>query len=265
MVLPVYDANPTRRRPIVTYALIAANVVAFLASPVALTVLGTGTSIVSLCNQQAFFDHWAAIPVELLRGSAQDLVTGQAVGPMSCELVTPGYDKVPALSVLTAMFLHGGWLHLGGNMLFLYVFGNNVEDRFGRVRYLIFYLACGYAATYAFALSMPSSAGPTLGASGAIAGVLGAYLVLYPRARVISLLPFLFFLPVRLPAWLVLGGWFVLQYLYYRGAAVAQAGSVAYLAHVAGFLVGLAVVLVWRPRERRAPPAALPPYGRGYA
>lgn len=163
-------------------------------------------------------------------------------GP-GCVLGPPAYDKSPVLSVLTAMFLHGSWLHLLGNMLFLLIFGNNIEDRMGHVRYLLFYLVCGYAAGYGFALTNSYSATPLIGASGAIAGVLGAYLVLYPRVRVWILVPFLLFLPLRLPAWLVLGFWFVLQALYSTGQAVAEAGTVAYLAHVVGFIVGM--LLAW--------------------
>jgi membrane associated rhomboid family serine protease len=143
---------------------------------------------------------------------------------VSCETARPSYHKIPALSVLSAMFLHGGWLHLLGNMLFLWIFGNNVEDRFGRIRYLLFYLLCGYVAAYGFALADPDSTTPLIGASGAIAGVLGAYIVLFPRARVWSLVPVLFFIPLRLPAWLVLGLWFVLQWFYSAGHAVS-AGS----------------------------------------
>ena len=164
------------------------------------------------------------------------------------------------LSFVTYAFLHGGIAHLVGNMLFLYIFGNNVEDRLGRIRYLLFYLVCGYAATYGFAVVSPSSDTPLVGASGAIAGVLGAYLVLFPRARVWSLLTFLFFLPVRLPAWLVLGSWFVLQYLYTRGAGLSEATGTAYLAHVIGFVVGAA--LVWRLRRTARPrPIADPRWG----
>src|SRR3712207_3224181 len=134
------------------------------------------------------------------------------------------------------MFLHGGWLHLLGNMLFLFVFGNNVEDRLGRFRFTVFYLACGYVATYAFAFFYSNSTESLVGASGAIAGVLGAYLLLFPRAKVLSLVPFLFFFPLRLPAWMVLGSWFLLQYFYFRGAGVSGGTEVAYLAHVAGFV-----------------------------
>jgi membrane associated rhomboid family serine protease len=161
---------------------------------------------------------------------------------------------VPFLSVLSAMFLHGGLLHLLGNMLFLFVFGNNVEDRLGRVRYLLFYLACGYAATYGFALANPTSQETLVGASGAIAGVLGAYLVLFPRARVTSLIPFLFFIPIWLPAWVVLGSWFVLQWLYFQGAGTAQGAGVAYLAHVVGFVVGVVLVFVLGGMRVRRPP-----------
>ena len=149
------------------------------------------------------------------------------------------------LSVLTAMFVHAGWLHLLGNMLFLLVFGNNVEDRFRKIPYLIFYVACGYVAAYGFAFVHPGSVEPLVGASGAIAGVLGAYLALYPRARVWSLVPFLFFIPLKIPAWLVLGLWFVLQWAYAVGG-IGGGGAVAYVAHVFGFLAGLLVGLAVR-------------------
>jgi membrane associated rhomboid family serine protease len=144
------------------------------------------------------------------------------------------------------MFLHAGWLHLLGNMLFLLIFGNNIEDRLRPAGYLLFYLACGYVAAYGFALANPGSVQPLIGASGAISGILGAYLVLYPRARVWSLVPFLFFIPVRIPAWLVLGLWFVLQWVYSAGFAASGSGSVAYLAHVFGFIFGALFGLVLR-------------------
>ena len=265
MVLPVHDVNPTRRTPWVTYLLILVNVGAFLASPVAVAPLLGEASPQAACAQIAFFDEYAAKPAEVVRNDAADSVATGAVGQRDGEVgcVTqspPPYEKRPFLSVLTAMFLHGGWLHLLGNLLFLYVFGNNVEDRLGRLRYLAFYLVCGYAATYVFAVMFASSNSPLVGASGAIAGVLGAYLVLFPRAKVWSLLTFFFFLPVRLPAWLVLGSWFVLQYLYTRGAGLSESTGTAYLAHVIGFVVG--AVLVWRLRNSGRPrPAADPRWG----
>ena len=257
MVLPVHDVNPTRRTPWVTRLLIVVNLAVFVLSPMAVApLLGSGNAA-SLCGQAAYLDEFAVKPAEVIGNDASDEVAtgevvtagGEAVG---CQTQSPPpYEKLPVLSVLFAMFLHGGWLHLLGNLLFLYVFGNNVEDRLGRVRYLVFYLACGYAATYGFSLFFAGSSSPLVGASGAIAGVLGAYLVLFPRAKVWSLLTFLFFLPVRLPAWLVLGSWFVLQYLYTRGAGLSEATGTAYLAHVIGFVVG--ALLVWRLRGTGQP------------
>ena len=133
--------------------------------------------------------------------------------------------------------------------------GVDFEDRLGRLRYLLFYLLCGYAATYGFALANPTSEDTLVGASGAIAGVLGAYLVLFPGARVVSLVSFLLFFPIWLPAWVVLGSWFVLQWLYYQGTATAEGAGVAYLAHIVGFAAGVVlVILLGGLRMRRPPP-----------
>jgi membrane associated rhomboid family serine protease len=250
VVIPVHDLNPLRRTPWVTYALVAVNVVVLLLTPVAIGNLAGQPGPAAECRQAAFYDRWAAIPHELVTDQPLRLVpTGQvAVGPRGtgCLLQRPTYHKAPPLSVLWSMFLHAGWLHLLGNMLFLVVFGNNIEDRMRKLPFLIFYLACGYVAAYGFALANPASTEPLIGASGAIAGVLGAYLVLYPRAKVWSLVPFLFFIPLRLPAWIVLGLWFVLQWAYSAGIATAGAGSVAYLAHVFGFVAGALVGFVLR-------------------
>lgn len=201
-------------------------------------------------------------------GGAQELIHHQlpslvptgatGVGPRGagCVIGPPRYEKSPELSVLTAMFLHGGWLHLLGNMLFLWIFGNNIEDRMGHVRFLLFYLVCGYAAAYGFALLNADSGEPLIGASGAVAGVLGAYLVLYPRARVWVLVPFLIFLPLRLPAWIVLGLWFALQAVYSTGQGVTDAGTVAYAAHVVGFVVGMLLAWPLKPGTPRRPSRA---------
>jgi membrane associated rhomboid family serine protease len=257
LVLPVHDVNPTRRTPWVTRLLLLVNVLVFVVSPLALAPLVGDADPAAACRQLAFLDEWAAKPAEVIGNDPEDAVATGDVAPAPAGQIgcvtqsPPPYEKEPALSVLTAMFLHGGWLHLAGNMLFLFVFGNNVEDRLGRLRFLAFYLLCGYAATYGFSLFFADSSQPLVGASGAIAGVLGAYLVLFPRARVWSLLTFLFFLPVRLPAWLVLGSWFLLQYLYARGAGLTEVTGTAYLAHVIGFLVGVA--LVWRMRGTGRP------------
>ncbi|MGH3764218.1 MAG: rhomboid family intramembrane serine protease [Pseudonocardiaceae bacterium] len=253
MVIPVRDVNPVQRTPWVTYTLIMANILVFLLTPAAATTVTGTAGLEQTCHQQAFFDRYAAIPVELVRNRPLEVVADGQVGAdergAGCVVAEPSYHKNPVLSALTSLFLHGSWLHLLGNMLFLWIFGNNIEDRFGRFRYLLFYLACGVVATYGFALANAQSSEVLIGASGAIAGVLGAYLILYPRARVWSLVPVLLFLPLRLPAWLVLGLWFLLQWVYTAGYAVSQAGSVAYLAHVLGFVAGAAVALFVRGRE----------------
>ena len=263
-MIPVHDENPLRRTPWVTYALVAANVVVFLLTPGAIP--GTSPQPVVVCRQEAFDFHYGAVPREMISDRPLRLVpSGREVrtaqGP-ACVLSRPRYGKIPVLSVLTAMFVHAGWLHLLGNMLFLVIFGNNIEDRFRRLPYLLFYLASGYVAAYGFAAIYSGSAVPLVGASGAISGVLGAYLVTYPRARVWSLIPFLFFIPLRIPAWLVLGLWFVLQWLYAIGGQMTPGGgAVAYVAHVFGFvtgmLVGLLVRAVWGPPPAiRVPPRA---------
>ena len=256
VVIPVHDVNPVRRTPVVTYLLIGVNIGVFLLTPAA-ALLGTeNVPLAELCGQEAFFDHYGAIPRELIGNEQLPVVpTGEVgTGPdgPGCVAGPPAYEKIPALSVLYSMFLHGGWLHLLGNMLFLWVFGNNIEDRFGRIRFLLFYLLCGFVATYGFALAYHDSAMPLVGASGAVAGVLGAYLVLYPRARVWSLVPILFFIPLRLPAWLVLGLWFVVQWVFSSGLAVSDGGAVAYVAHVIGFVFGMLAAI---PMLRRRPPS----------
>jgi rhomboid family protein len=260
MVIPVHDINPLRRTPWVTYALIAANVVVLaLLTPGGLPTGGSQAAVV--CRQAAFYDRYGAVPRELISDRPLREVPAEVLTPQgpACVLAHPSYHKLPVLSVLTAMFVHGGWLHLLGNMLFLLVFGNNVEDRFRKLPYLVFYLACGYIAAYGFAAVYPHSAQPLVGASGAIAGVLGAYLALWPRARVWSLVPFLFFIPLRIPAWLVLGLWFVLQWVY----AIGQTGGgIAYVAHVFGFIAGLLIGLVVRAVGSGggpAPPGRYPP------
>jgi len=249
VVIPVHDVNPVRRTPWVTYGVVAVNLVVLLITPVALGTVASQPGPGALCRQAAFLDRYAAIPRELTTGRQLPLVpTGQpAAGQLnSCVVHAPTYRKSPPLSVLWSMFLHAGWLHLLGNMLFLVVFGNNIEDRMRKLPYLVFYLASGYIAAYGFALAYAHSATPLIGASGAISGILGAYLVLYPRARVWSLVPFLLFLPLRIPAWIVLGLWFALQWAYSAGVAAPGAGSVAYLAHVFGFLFGALVGLTLR-------------------
>ncbi|MER5715437.1 rhomboid family intramembrane serine protease [Streptomyces sp. NPDC002132] len=252
MVIPVHDVNPVRRTPVVTYALIGVNVFVFFFMPGLSGSVAGDSTLVQTCNLHAFLEQYAAVPTELIHHHLPQLVPTGDARDGGCVLGPPGYDKSPVLSVLTAMFLHGGWLHLLGNMLFLLIFGNNIEDRMGHLRFALFYVACGYAASYGFALLNADSTDPLIGASGAIAGVLGAYLVLYPKARVWVLVPFLIFLPLRLPAWLVLGFWFVLQAVYSSGEGVSEAGTVAYAAHIVGFLAGM--LLAWPLKPGTPPP-----------
>jgi membrane associated rhomboid family serine protease len=208
-MFPLRDHNPSSRTPYVNYALIALNVIVFLsyfqlfADPRAL---------------QAFFFHWALLPAAVSEGQHY-------------------------YGFLTSMFLHGGLLHLGGNMLFLYIFGDNMEDAFGHFGYLLFYLASGIAAAGGQYLMAPYSMVPMLGASGAIAGVMGGYLLLFPRARIDILIIFVvIFRIIPVPAWMMLGLWFGLQ--IFSGASTAvEEGGVAYWAHTGGFVAGLALTL----------------------
>ena len=177
------------------------------------------------------------------------------------EAFTSFWGLVPAefswFTVFTSMFLHGGLLHFGGNMLYLWIFGDNVEDRMGHGRFLVFYLLCGVAAALAQTITSPNSAVPMIGASGAIAGVMGAYFVLYPHSRIVTLVPIIFFFQiVEIPAIFFLGIWFLMQFVSGVGSFVATTanqpgGGIAFWAHVAGFAAGLAGVFVFRRPERQ--------------
>ncbi|MFE9421880.1 rhomboid family intramembrane serine protease [Kitasatospora sp. NPDC006697] len=250
-------------RPLVCYLLIAVNCLVFLAGPSGLNpAYGTGPAE-RVCAAQRYQQRWGAVPAELL--SDRPLTAAQLDGaapPLpDCPLrPTPG--KRPWLSAGTALFMHGGWLHLLGNLLFLFVFGPAVEQRLGRTRFLLFYLAAGLLANYGYAFAAhggPAALQPLVGASGAIAGVLGGYLRLYPRARVTALVPLLLFLPLRFPAWLVLGLWFAVQ--WWSAPALrpgtAQSGpGIAYLAHVIGFAAGF--LALWVGTRRAGYPDPVP-------
>jgi membrane associated rhomboid family serine protease len=183
-----------------------------------------------------------------------ELTLGRAVNDF-----TLYFGLVPAafswVAVLTSMFLHGGLFHVAGNMLYLWIFGDNVEDRMGHGRFLVFYLLCGTAAALAQTITAPDSVVPMVGASGAIAGVMGAYFVLYPKSRIVTLVPlFFFFQIIEVPAIFFLGIWFVMQFLSGVGSiatATAGAGGIAFWAHVAGFVAGLSGVIVFRRPERQ--------------
>lgn len=243
MVLPLYDDNSDRTiTPTVNYAIIAVNVLVF----VFLQQLGT--------NDQ-FTYAFSTVPLEILTG--HDVVTRSRVlvQPMTGQrLLVPGLGVTPFsvyITLFTSMFMHGGIAHIGGNMLFLWIFGDNVEDRLGHFRYVVFYLVCGVIAslahvfaTAAFAADQSSLMVPSLGASGAISGVLGAYLVLHPTRRVTVIL-FRFLTDV--PAYVAIGIWFAFQLISGLGilGGGSQQGGVAYAAHVGGFVAGLALIKVF--------------------
>jgi membrane associated rhomboid family serine protease len=203
-MLPIGDDDSQRRSvPVVTYALIVLNVLFFL---------------VELSAGDAFIQRWSVVPRRLLANPVGDFIT-----------------------VFTAMFMHGGWMHLLGNMLYLWIFGDNVEDRLGQVKFVIFYLLCGIAATFAQVLVDPTSNVPNLGASGAIAGVLGAYLLMFPRQQVRVMMGRGI---IPMPAIIVIGFWALLQFVNGFGAIATTeqttgGGGVAYMAHVGGFIAGL--------------------------
>lgn len=245
MVIPLADRNPTTRRPWITRALVLLNVAVFVAlTPWASTA----------CDQVAFFQDWAAVPQEIAQ--AAPLSTTQQSGtPADACGLEPASDKNVLVSIVTSLFLHGGWLHLLLNMLYLVIFGNNVEDRFGHLGFLGFYLLAGTAATLVFAAANLHETTALVGASGAIAGVLGAYLVMFPRARIYASVPFLLFLVLPLPAAFVLVLWFIGQIGALRMGELAGT-QVAYLAHVAGFVFGMGLTYMTqgqsRQRQRRA-------------
>ena len=226
-MLPLYDNIPSSRRPFVTWTLLGINVAVFIMK----LVTGTG--------QELWAWKYGLIPHELLTGVE----------------LTPEMGSSSVTNIFTSMFLHGDLMHLAGNMLYLWIFGDNVEDRLGHGRFLVFYILSGIAATLFFVWTSPGLQVPLVGASGAIAGVLGAYLISFPKARIATLIFFGFFIRVTfIPAIVVLGFWFLLQILSGMPTvgAEGQTGGVAFMAHAGGFVAGM--VLVWiLARDRRVP------------
>ncbi len=229
-MLPFRDYNPSRNFPFMTLTLVVLNILAFLYM-LNLQVQGEDTLA-------RFVLHAAVIPHEYTHGGSV-----QGVLPLQ-----PLY-----LTMFTAMFMHAGWLHIGGNMLYLWIFGNNIEDIMGPWRFLLFYLLCGIIATVAYIFSAQESMVPSLGASGAIAGVLGAYLVRFPRAQVDTcVFIVIIYTVVRLPAFIVLAGWFILQ--LFQGVAglgtgAGSSGGVATWAHIGGFVAGMILVYFFQQRR----------------
>jgi membrane associated rhomboid family serine protease len=214
MLFPIGDDNSTRRTvPMVTYSLIALNVIFFF---------------VEMSGGEPFIKQWSVVPKRFVTNPGGDLLT-----------------------VFTAMFMHGGWMHLIGNMLYLWIFGDNVEDRFGKVKFLMFYLLCGIGATLAQVAVNPNSSIPNLGASGAISGVLAAYLIMFPKGKVNVLMGRGV---VAMPAIFVIGIWIVLQFINGIGAITesAETGGVAYMAHIGGFVVGLILSFFLRGKDIQA-------------
>ena len=216
-MIPLRDVIPTRTTPVVTMTIIALNVLVFLYQ----VSLGAG-------DGKLFIENWGVVPAEF-------------------HLVT----------IVTSMFLHGGWLHVGGNMLYLWIFGDNVEDRMGRGRFVLFYLACGFiAALTQMFVSPPDSFVPMVGASGAIAGVMGAYFVMFPHSRIVTLIPFIFLQVVEVPAMFFLPIWFLMQFLNGVGSIArveAATGGVAFWAHIGGFVFGVLGGFALQRPERRDP------------
>jgi membrane associated rhomboid family serine protease len=289
-VLPLKDNNPTSRFPIVTVALIVINVAVFVwqlnfptdqrldeagfgsidqssleygAIPYRITHPSTGEcAIGAVAEVQGQFEAGVVCPgtkdyAEARVRSEQN--PGSNLGPFTID------EKAWWVTLFTSMFMHGGLLHIAGNMLFLWVFGNNIEERLGRLLFPLFYVLAGLLAVYTQALIDTSSTAPTIGASGAIAGVLGAYALLYPRARVLTLIFIIFFVTlIEIPALILLALWFILQFIPALGQVAVESGGeqgVAYFAHVGGFVFGLAIAgLVLLRARGREPEPRLPIY-----
>ncbi|MBT6123001.1 MAG: rhomboid family intramembrane serine protease [Candidatus Puniceispirillum sp.] len=231
---PLFDDNPTGRRPFVSWTILILCILGFFWQ-LSLTGSAANHSLYQLGFVPALVLSDATLPSEIV--------------------------LVPAwMTIFTSMFLHGGWMHIGGNMLYLWIFGDNVEDAMGPVKFIIFYALCGVAAAFAQGMIDPESTIPMIGASGGIAGVLGAYIMLHPKASVRTfMLIFVFFRFINLPAWLVLGVWIAGQFVAVPQALAGNEGGVAYMAHIGGFLAGMALIPLFKNRNIALFDRALPP------
>ncbi len=222
-MIPYKDDNPTYIKPYVTIGIIIINICVFL------------LQVFSQSGMRDITFSYGAIP--------HALVTFEKIQPIH-----------PVMTIFTSMFMHGGLFHLAGNMLYLWIFGNNIEDQLGHFRFIIFYLFCGIIAAYSYAITNASSIIPMVGASGAVSGILGAYMLLFPRANIHTFIFFGFFVTtVKIPALIVIGFWAIIQFINgmlssgYEGTS----GGVAWFAHIGGFLIGLATIKIWIPRRKR--------------
>ena len=222
MFLPLKDDNPTSTFPLITLGLILANGLVFYHQ-----------MSLDFVESQNFIFKWGAIPYQIHHGK-----------------ILREFPEIPLpLTIFSSMFLHGGFLHIFGNMLYLWIFGNNIEDTLGHFRFLLFYLGCGLVAGLAQVFSNPESTVPMIGASGAVAGILGAYLILFPGSRILTLFfIFIFIKLIRLPAMFVLGFWFFIQLLGVWGGSIS---NVAFFAHVGGFVAGMILVKIFQPRQSK--------------
>ena len=234
-MFPYRDENETQRTPYITVAIIVLNVFAWI------VIEGAGTPdrvAEAVCNR-------GLIAAELT-GTRPPGTPFQMDRELVC-LTDPGHQP---LNLLTSMFLHGSWMHLIGNMWFFWIFGNNVEDSMGHARFVVFYLLCGFAAALLQVFVNPTSVIPMVGASGAISGVMGAYVVLYPHVKVYALLPLFFVMTtVAVPAWLMLGYWMVLQFLGGLSSIGREVGGVAFWAHLGGFIAGVILIKLFARRD----------------
>ncbi len=221
-MIPYKDDNPTRLFPYITIGIIVLNIIVFL------------LQATSQSGMKETTYAYGAIPHYLL--------TFEKNQPIH-----------PVVTVFSSMFMHGGLFHLGGNMVYLWIFGNNIEDRLGHVRFIIFYLFCGVVAAYSYAITNSHSTIPMVGASGAVSGILGAYLVLFPRANIHTLIFLGFFITtVKIPALIVIGFWAIIQFINGMiSAGHHDAGGVAWFAHIGGFFIGLVTIKLWLPRRTR--------------
>ena len=255
-MIPLHDSVPTRRRPVLTVALIVVNLAVFVWSQAAPTqALQSNRGPVRVEGFTAVTAEYGFVPCELtMRCPLGDDTVSVGTFRDGTPAVVRVHHVPVILTLVTSMFMHGSWAHVLGNMLFLWIFGNNIEDRVGRRRFLIFYLLGGLAASALQLAVGPSSDVPNIGASGAIAAVLGGYLLLYPTAAVITFIPPFFFIP--LPAVFFLIGWFGLQILAASSVQVGSAGGgVAYFAHIGGFAFGLLTIRWWVRKNEPRPPA----------